>query len=173
MKFSRTVRTLALVPMFGALSLSPSVASANQAEGKVSRRESASHERVVPARLSSVATFTSGSGGIRGLAEGKNVVRGWLKNNDGARAWSASVYTSIEKHDYGAFLAATLSTPLGDATSEPLFERVADAADALRAGRTPEAAHITADLRTGGYNFKKLFRESLAKRYPKNSKVTV
>jgi hypothetical protein len=120
--------------------------------------------------LSSVATFTSGSGGIRGLAEGKSVVRGWLKNNDGASAWSASVYTAIEKHDYGAFLAATLATPLGDVTSEPLFERVADASDALAAGRTADAAQMTADLRASGYNFKKLFRESLAKLYPRNSK---
>lgn len=170
MTFSRTVRTLALVPMFGALSLSPSVASANQVEGKISRPEGSAHARIVPARLSNVATFASSSGGSRRLAEGKSVVRGWLKKNPVAGAWSTSVYTAIQKRDYSAFLATTAGTQLGSTTSELLFERVADASDALAAGRTADAAQINADLRTSGYNFKKLFRESVAKRFPKNSK---
>lgn len=173
MKISHTVRTLALVPMFGALSLSPSVASANQGEAKVSRREGAPQERIVPARLSSVTTFTSSSEGVRALSEGKSVMRGWLRNNEQALVWSKTVATTIQKRDYGAFLSATRGTPLGDATPEPVFERVADMSDALLAGRAADAAQMNADLRTSGYNFKKLFKESLAKLFPKNSKTTV
>jgi len=170
MKISRTVRTLALVPMFGALSLSPGIASANQSEGKVSRRDGVSHERTVSPRISHTHTATTTSTGIRGLVEDKGMQRGWLRHNGAAGVWSSSVYAAIKKHDYGAFQMAASTTVLGASTTEPIFSKLADASDAFDAGKQADALVITHDLRASGYNFKKLFRESLAKLFPKNSK---
>ena len=170
MKISRTVRTLALVPMFGALSLSPGVASANQGEGKVSRRDGASHERTVSPRTAHIHIATSTSTGIRGLVEDKGMHRGWLRHNGAAGVWSSSVYAAIKKHDYSAFQITASTTVLGASTTEPIFSKLADASDAFDAGKHADALVISNDLKATGYNFKKLFRESLAKLFPKNSK---
>ena len=172
MKISRTVRTLALVPMFGALSLGPGIASANQSEGKVSRRDGVSHERTVPLHVAYVHTATSTATGIRGLVEDKGMHRGWLRHGGIANAWSSSVYAAIKKHDYGAFQMVASTTILGTSTTEPLFSKLADASAAFDAGKHADALAIMQDLRASGYNFKKLFRESLAKLFPKNSKGT-
>lgn len=170
MKISRTVRTLALVPMFGALSLSPSIASANMGEGKVSRREGTSHERTVSPHVSHVRSATTTPAGIRGLVEDKGMHRGWLRHNDGAGTWSTTIYGAIKQRDYHTFQMNASTTVLGASTTEPIFLKLADASDAFDVGKQADALQIAHDLRAAGYNFKKLFRESLGKLFPKNSK---
>ncbi len=167
MSISRTIRALAVIPVLGALALGPGVALADQGESKAQRHTSSGHERTLDHKASHFDMSTTTKDGIRGLFMDNGIHRGAFNKNAAAVTWGASINTAVKNANYANFKIAASNTPLGDATTEAIFNKLADASNLMDVGNPKEAHAIMKNLRENGYQLKKLILQSIKKLFPK------
>ncbi len=169
MNISRTTRALAIVPMLGALALGPGVAFANQEDSDKSGRHGERHERMLDRKEGRhMHMSTTTKDGIRGLFHRNGMRHHGKAMSEEAVEWNENINTSIKNDEYDDFKDEALDTPLGDATTKSIFDKLALASDHMDDGKFSEARDIMKSLRDSGYHFKKLIHESLKALFSKN-----
>lgn len=170
MNISRTALAFALVPILGALALGPGVAFADQGGSKMGRQGSERQERMHDDQKGHhMRTGTTTKDGIRGLFDGNGGRHHSIGKSEAARVWNTTINASIQNAQYSNFTRAASNTPLGNATTENIFNKLVDASNLKDGGKYTEARSIMKSLRDSGYHFKKLIRESLKVLFLKNT----
>lgn len=170
---TRKALALAAVPFVGAFAFGPAFASAEQYEdGRRSVYDQPRHERTVE-RRNDIHSYSSEkkplSRHMTGMLHDHGKHKGWINNNPEAAVWSEKVFGAVKEGDFSDFTSATKDTPLGTETKEAIFKKLVLASDSVESGDRAKARDIMSELRDEGYRFKKLFRESLMKMFPRES----
>jgi hypothetical protein len=167
----KTRRALAMVPMIGALTFGPIVASASSTEVPTrDSRLSMRHERMFN-RVGIASTTTPMNKldrkRMNGMLGDHGKHRGWTSTNPEAAMWAKEVFDAVRTNNYALFVSKTSSTPLGAATTPTVFASLVRSSDALDTGSTADAKNIMKTLRDSGYRFKQLFHQSLMQLFPR------
>jgi hypothetical protein len=171
---TRKALAFATVPLVGVMMLGPALALADDGDERehrqdriermVDRREDRREDRRADRREDRREDRRAGM-----MLEDHGKHRGWMHHSEEARVWADDVFASIKDNDYSDFKNTVSGTPLAEETDSDTFKKLAQASNHIDAGEREQAHEIMKELRDAGYRFKKLFRESLMKLFPKDS----